>query len=484
MSEPGAGLTDRTVGLVRALRAAEVPVSLAETIDAVRALTVVDLLDRDVLHAGLSAASVKKAAHQPTFDVLFDLWFPRGAPREPDDQASAADPPVGTPGAPSAELTDGSDGDRGPLPADREAWRAELTRLLLADDAASLRRFASDAVGALGRADVQPGRQAYFAYRVLRELSPDTLLATLIQALTAGEGLDRSPFDEEVARRTARSRVRAFTDLVDAEVRRRLAEDRDRESVARTALQPLVEHIDFLRASRADLDLLRHQVQPLARRLATRLAARRRTGRAGRLDVRRTVRTSLATGGVPLVTRHRPRRPHKPELVVLCDLSGSVAAFAQFTMMLTWALQEQFSKIRVFAFIDTCDEVSRFLQGADDLPAALARMSREAELVWFDGHSDYGHSFEVFADRYASAITPRTSLLVLGDARTNYRDPSLAVLGRLVAEARHAFWLNPEPRGQWGSGDSAALRYADVVEMVECRTVAQLERFVTRLLPA
>jgi uncharacterized protein with von Willebrand factor type A (vWA) domain len=184
-----------------------------------------------------------------------------------------------------------------------------------------------------------------------------------------------------------------------------------------------------------------------------------------------------------VVTRHRPRRPHKPELVVLCDLSGSVASFAQFTLMLTWALQEQFTKVRVFAFIDTCDEVSRFLDGADDLPEALARMSREAELVWFDGHSDYGHAFGVFAERFTDALTPRTSLLILGDGRTNYRDPALPVLSALVSQARHAYWLNPEPRGQWGGGDSAALRYADVVEMVECRTVAQLEHFVTRLLP-
>ena len=132
------------------------------------------------------------------------------------------------------------------------------------------------------------------------------------------------------------------------------------------------------------------------------------------------------------------RRSHKPELVLMCDMSGSVASFAQFTMLLTWALSEQFTKVRVFAFIDGCDEVTRFLEAADDLPEALARMSREAELVWFDGHSDYGHAFEVFAERFADAITPRTSLLVLGDGRTNFRNPALPVLlviGRLMVAA-------------------------------------------------
>ncbi|MFI5101114.1 MAG: VWA domain-containing protein, partial [Actinomycetes bacterium] len=256
------------------------------------------------------------------------------------------------------------------------------------------------------------------------------------------------------------------------------------QAVARTSAPPLLDQVEFLRASRDDLAALRRAVHPLARRLATRLAARRRTGRSGRLDVRRTIRASMGTGGVPVVTRHRTRRPHRPELVLLCDLSGSVSSFAGFTLMLTWALHEQFAKVRAFAFVDGCDEVTRFLDVADDLPDALARINRDARLVWFDGHSDYGHAFEEFAERYGPAVTPAASLLILGDGRTNYRDPGLATLRQLAGAARHSYWLNPEPRGQWGGGDSAAPRYAEVVEMVECRTVAQLERFVTRLLPA
>ena len=124
---------------------------------------------------------------------------------------------------------------------------------------------------------------------------------------------------------------------------------------------------------------------PLARRLATRLTARRRLGRSGRLDFRRTVRASLGTGGVPLVTHHKPHKPHKPELVVLCDVSGSVAGFAHFTLMLSYALREQFTKVRAFAFIDTVDEVTDFFTPGGDVSDALARMSTEADLVWFDG---------------------------------------------------------------------------------------------------
>jgi len=151
--------------------------------------------------------------------------------------------------------------------------------------------------------------------------------------------------------------------------------------------------------------------------------------------------------------------------------------------LLSFALREQFSKVRVFAFVDTTDEVTRFFEAGGDVVDALARMSGEADVVWLDGHSDYGHAFEVFAQRWPDAVTPKTSLLVLGDARTNYRAQAVPTLRSLVRHARHAYWLNPEPRQYWGSGDSAASSYADVLPMVECRNVDQLRQFVEELLP-
>ncbi len=448
-------LVDRTVELVEALRTAGVPVSLAESLDAVRAMGAVDLLDREALRAAFAATTIKRPTHRAVFDGLFDLHFPVA---------------VGTPAA--AHPADGVD------PTDSHAMRELLAQLLLDGDDAALRRFAQLAVEGLGRADAQPGRQSYFSYRVLRALTPETLLARLLAAVGAG-----TPFDEQVARRTLAERLRRFEEYVDAEVRRRLAEERGVEAVARTSLNGLPEQVDFVRASAADLAELRRTVLPLARRLATRLAARRRRGQRGRLDFRRTVRASLATGGVPVETHHRKRRAHRPELVVLCDVSGSVSAFARFTLMLAYTLREQFAKVRAFAFVDTCDEVTRFFE-TGDFTEAMRRLSEDADLVWFDGHSDYGHSFEVFAERYADAVTPRTSLLILGDARNNYRGLGTGALAGLVKRARHTYWLNPEPRGYWDSGDSAVSAYAALVdEMVEVRNAEQLSHFVTRLLP-
>ncbi|HWC34576.1 MAG TPA: VWA domain-containing protein [Mycobacteriales bacterium] len=466
----GAGLLDRHVSFVGALRAAGLAVSMAESLDAGRAVTTIDLLDRDQLRAAYAATVVKRAAHRPAFDRLFDLWWP---PAIGDGRQLGGDADLD---GDELEEIDAAD-----LDALRSELRDRLRDVLLSGDDEALRRLAREAVNGLGRADGQPGRQSWFTYRVLRALNPETLMASLLEAVLQGQ--DRGGLAERVARQMLTERIKAFEEMVESEVRRRLAEDRGAEAIAKTAVKPLVEQVEFLRASRDDLAQLRRQVHPLARRLATRLTAKRRLGRRGRLDVRRTVRASLSSGGVPLTTIFKPHKPHKPELVVLCDVSGSVAAFAHFTVLLAFALREQFAKVRVFAFVDTTDEVTDFFDRGGDVVDALARMSTEADVVWYDGHSDYGHAFEVFAQKWPDAVTPKTSLLVLGDARTNYRAPALPALRGMVRQARHAFWLNPEPRQYWSSGDSAAATYAEVMPMIECRNVAQLQEFVEGLLP-
>ena len=137
--------------------------------------------------------------------------------------------------------------------------------------------------------------------------------------------------------------------------------------------------------------------------------------------------------------------------------------------------------MRAFAFVDSTDEVTRFFTPGADVVDAITRIGREADVVSFDGHSDYGNALEVFAERWPGAVGPKTSLLVLGDGRTNYRHPGLPTLADLVRRSRSAHWLNPEPQRLWGSGDSAADRYGEVIDMVECRNAAQLADFITTL---
>jgi uncharacterized protein with von Willebrand factor type A (vWA) domain len=473
--EPG-GLAGHLDGFVRAVRDAGIPVGISQAVDAAEILTVVDLLDREQLRHGLAAVLLQRAAQRPTYDVLFDLWWPLSdRPRRSQDVDDSGDEAglAGEAGESTLDLPESGDGDLADL------MRARLLDLLMDGDEEALRRFARAAVDWLGRGQPSPSGQSFFSYRVLRALSPDTLVSQLLAGLlTEGE---RGGLAEQVARQTVRERLAAFRAAVEAEVRRRTAAEKGRDKVAKNAVRPLVDQVDFLRAQATDLAELRRAVAPLARRLAVRLSARRRLGREGRLDFRKTVRTSLGTGGVPVVTHHRPRKVHKPELVVLCDVSGSVAGFSHFTLMLTQALREHFTGVRAFAFVDTTDEVTRFFRPGADVVDAVARIGREADVVGFDGHSDYGTAFEVFADRWAAAVGPKSSLIVLGDGRTNYRPPGLPVLADLVRRSRSAHWLNPEPRRLWGSGDSAADRYGDVIDMVECRNAAQLSEFVTTL---
>jgi uncharacterized protein len=469
------GLVDRHVAFMGALRTAGLSVSMAESLDAGRAVTTVDLLDREQVRAAYAATVVKRAAHRPAFDRLFDLWWPAVIGDGFD--------PYGDDGPDRDRDRDGepSEMSHDEMEALRAALRDQLREVLLSGDDEALRRLARESVNALGRASGPPGRQSWFTYRVLRALNPDTLMSNLLQEVL--EGKERGGLAEKVARQMLTERIKAFEEMVESEVRRRLAEERGTEAISQSTAKPLIEQVEFLRASRDDMAALRRQVMPLARRLATRLTAKRRLGNSGRLDVRRTVRASLSTGGVPLTTIFKPHKPHKPELVVLCDVSGSVASFAHFTVLLSFALREQFAKVRVFAFVDTTDEVTRFFESGGDVVDALARMSAEADVVWFDGHSDYGHAFEVFAQKWPDAVGPKTSFLVLGDARTNFRAHSLPALRSIVRQARHSFWLNPEPHQYWSSGDSAAAAYGEVMPMIECRNVAQLQEFVEGLLP-
>jgi uncharacterized protein with von Willebrand factor type A (vWA) domain len=189
----------------------------------------------------------------------------------------------------------------------------------------------------------------------------------------------------------------------------------------------------------------------------------------------------VSSGGVPLVTHHRPKRPHRTELVVLCDVSGSVASFAQFTLMLVYALHEQFGKVRAFTFVDQVHEVTDVFRPGADPGLVMAELATRTQHAAAWGRTNYGRAFATFAAERADVLGPRSSLLVLGDARSNYSDLAVDALREIAQSARHAWWLNPEHPRHWDTGDSAASAYGEVVPMVECRNLAQLSDFVRSL---
>jgi uncharacterized protein len=453
-------LMDRHHDFVAAVRSAGIAVSVAENIDAAETLRVIDLLDREQLRAAYAAALVKRHTDRPAFDTVFDIYFPArlGGSR-------AADPPPPAFRRDDPELA---------------AFRDELSTALLAGDDAALAELAERGVSRYGAvAGRVPGTQTWSSYSAQTRISPQTLMAALLEQALAGG--DVGGLAERLARTRIAGRIAQFRRMLDTEVQRRLAEESGPEQVAKNAVRPSIDRVDLLSASQADLAAIRREIQPLARRLAARLAIEQRRGRRGHLDFRRTIRASLSSGGIPIRTEHHPRRPRRTDLVILCDVSESVTSFAHFTLTLVYALRQQFSRVRVFAFVDDLDEVTDFFAPGADIVESISRLAAEAKVHSWSGRTDYGRAFGLFAERHLDAVTARTSLLVLGDARSNYGDPGLAALQRVVERARRAYWLNPERRSVWDTGDSVAEDAGRIVAMVECRNLAQLGQFVRDL---
>jgi uncharacterized protein with von Willebrand factor type A (vWA) domain len=475
---------DVLTGFVGELRAAGLPVSLTESIDAAEAVHHIPLEDREALKYALAATLVKSSAHWKAFETAFEVYFSMRGPQYDIDGAPSA-------GA-DADAGDGDDAGEGPGrgrggggdPLSAEDLAEMLFRALLSANEAQVAALARQAVSRY--AGMEPGRPVggtYYLYRTLRNLDLDGMLERLMQtARAAAADAHLTPLEERLARDEFKARLDGLRRELEDEIRRRLVADRGTEALARSLRKPLPEEIDFMHATREELGSLRRAIHPLTRKLAVRLARKRRHGRKGPLDFRSTMRHSLSTGGVPVDPKFRYPRPAKPEIVVIADISGSVAAFARFTLHLVHAISSQFSKVRSFVFIDGIDEVTRFFEGVDDVAEAVHRINTEADVVWVDGHSDYGHALSVFWERWGEEITPRTSVLLLGDARNNYHASQAWVVQEIRHRARHVYWLNPEPRAYWGTGDSILGEYAvHCDDVFECRNLRQLEHFVTEL---
>lgn len=464
------GLPGHLVGFVEALRGSGISVGPSETVDAGRVMATLGLGDREVLREGIACAVLRRPDHRDTYDAMFDLWFPAAL------------------GARAVITTeDESAGSGGLPPDDVEAMRQLLLDLLannqdLAGKDERLVEMIARIVEAYGKYSSSRG-PSFSSYQALKAMALDELEGKLLAGLLAPYGDEPTATQEQIAKALAAQKIAQLRRMVDAETKRRTAEQLGREHVQMYGIPQLSENVEFLRASGEQLRQMRRVVAPLARTLATRLAARRRRARAGSIDLRKTLRKSMSTGGVPIdLVLHKPR-PARPELVVLCDVSGSVAGFSHFTLLLVHALRQQFSRVRVFAFIDSTDEVTHMFGPESDLAIAIQRITREAGVYARDGHSDYGNAFVSFMQGFPNVLSPRSSLLVLGDGRTNYRNPATDVLADMVTASRHAHWLNPEPKHLWGSGDSAVPRYQEVITMHECRSAKQLATVIDQLLP-
>jgi uncharacterized protein with von Willebrand factor type A (vWA) domain len=481
---PSTPLLDLLGGFIQELRAAGLPVSLTENLDAMEAVTHIPIEDRAAFKYALGATLVKNNSHWRAFEIVFEVYFSlRGKEYAIGDDGLFPELPMDEGGNPQPNPQDqGRSGGAGEAMTPEQIAEM-LYQSLLKGDGGLMRAMARQAVRRY--AGMEPGRPVggtYYLYRTLRNLDLDAVLERLMKQAQDDSPEALTPLEERLERDEYEDRIDQLKKEIEAEIRRRLVADRGVEAMAKTLRKPLPEDVDFMHASREELMSLRKAIYPLTRKLAVRLARKRRHGRKGPLDFRSTVRHSLSYGGVPAEPKFKYPRPSKPEIMVVADISGSVAAFARFTLHLVYAISSQFSKVRSFVFIDGLDEVTSYFEGVDDIAEAVHRVNTEADVVWVDGHSDYGHALGVFWEKYGKDIGPKTAVIILGDARNNYHASQSWIVREMQHRARNVFWLNPEPKSYWDTGDSIVGEYGTHCDGVfEVRNLRQLEGFVDHL---
>ena len=475
-------MLDLMSGFVVELRNAGLPVSLTENLDAMEAVKHIPIEDRDAFKYALATTLVKNEQHWKAFETVFEVYF---SLRGPEYNVLDEDGEIDENSLEEwmSQQMRGMGGQGSSEDMSPEEIAEMLFRALMNADEAMMAAMARAAVTQF--AGMEPGRPVggtYYLYRTLRNLDLDGMMDRLMEESQGKSDGDMTPLQERLEREEFENRIEDLKREIEAEIRRRLVADRGVEAMAKTLRKPLPEDVDFMHASREEMANIRKAIQPLTRKLAARLARKRKHKRRGPLDFRATVRQSLSYGGVPAEPRFRNPRPNKPELVVVADISGSVAAFARFTLHLVYARQNQFSKVRSFVFIDGLDEVTHMFQDEEDITNAVHRVNTEADVVWVDGHSDYGHAFGVFWENFGSEINSKSTVMFLGDARNNYHATNAWVIKETAKKARSVFWLNPEPKSYWDTGDSVITEYGTHTDGVfECRNLRQLEGFVDHL---
>jgi uncharacterized protein with von Willebrand factor type A (vWA) domain len=274
--------------------------------------------------------------------------------------------------------------------------------------------------------------------------------------------------------------IENFRAALQAAIRRALVADRGASAVGKSMRVRLAQDIDIATASAAELSGMVASIGPLAHQLSKILA--QQEFRRRRLSIRRTLHLAMGTGGVPFRIGTEPQPPPKPEIVVLCDVSGSVATFSRFTLNLLIALDSRLSRLRAFSFVDGLAEITELVSEARSAGRQLTQVEAARGAVRWNGSSDYGHVLRDFERDYSRQFSRRTVLLVVGDARTNYLDPAEGALAEVAGRVGKLYWLNPEPRRYWNQGDSVMARYAPLCSQVrECSTLRQIASFVQSL---
>jgi hypothetical protein len=449
-------LDEQLLSLADQLRAEGVAIGTSELLDAFAALGEVDWRERATFRDALAATLAKSPEDRRVFDLVFERFLHRATEaaaieagvREGDGHGAGGD------GAAAASI-------------DLEELRAQIARALADGDEGRMADLARLALAAIGRSREDSSVVGIDVQRIRRALG----LRSDPQPEYPPGDPRRDGLPKEALRR------------FEAILRREL----ERAQIERTGELPPSRPLGELDRAlpsgpAADLAAVHRVVAQLRRRLATQGVQRRGSHRHNHVDIRRTMRSSLQTGGVPVVLRYRPRRPRRPEIYVLCDVSTSVSSASVFFLSVLHALHDSFRRMRSFVFIERISEVTDTFARERSFAAISDAISSDAGVADISGYTDYGRVWSEFRALVEDELHPRATVIVLGDARTNGRDPRADLFATVAARAGRTFWLNPEPRLYWNYGDSVIDAYSAYCTAVfECWTTRQLEDFVRAL---
>jgi uncharacterized protein with von Willebrand factor type A (vWA) domain len=442
------GLAAKLLGFCEELRSEGVAVGTSEILDAFAALEEVPWTSREDFREALATTIAKSQEDRRLFELLFDRWFFRAAETE----------------AVARGVTEGEQRHEGAERLDIDELREQVRQAILEGDDDELRDLARLAISAFGNQGEGSGVVGVDVQRIRRTLG----LSAGTQAPAEDGAAELPPIDRE--------QLNAFE--------RHLRRELERDLIERTATlppsRPLAELDRALPTSPTqDLAAVHRAVSQMKRRLAT-LGHEQRGRRKGRsIDVRRTMRGSLETGGVPMHLRYRPKRPRRPEIYVLCDVSTSVTSASVFFLSVLHALHDSFRKLRSFVFIERISEVTDVFEHERDFRVIAQRISSEGGVADVSGYTDYGRVWLEFLGEISDDLDPRSTVIVLGDARTNGREPHADVFAQVSERAGRLFWLNPEPKLYWNYGDSVMAAYERYCDgAFECWTTRHLENFV------
>ncbi len=442
------GLAAKLLGFCEELRSEGVAVGTSEILDAFAALEQVPWESRDDFREALATTIAKSQEDRRLFELLFERWFFRAAEAEAIER----------------EIGETEQRHEGAERLDIDELREQIRQAIIDGDEGQMRDLARLAIAAFGQQGEGSGVVGVDVQRIRRTLE----LSAGTQPQPADGAAELPPIDRDQLNRFERH------------LRRELERDLIERTETLPPSRPLAELDRALPTSPTqDLAAVHRAVSQMKRRLATLGHEQRGRKQAQTVDVRRTMRASLETGGVPMHLRYRPKRPRRPEIYVLCDVSTSVTSASVFFLSVLHALHDSFRKLRSFVFIERISEVTEIFEHERDFREIARRISSEGGVADVSGYTDYGRVWLEFLTEISDELDPRSTVIVLGDARTNGREPHAEVFAQVSERAGRLFWLNPEPRLYWNYGDSVMAAYERYCDgAFECWTTRHLENFV------